>query len=232
MTLTTDPHEPRLSGRLSLTLSLIAMLDGAAAIIAEILAYDEVVYALKPLVIVVIIAVALLSSRPPTPTYRWAIVAGLLFSLAGDVLLMLPQDLFLFGVLAFAVAQVAYATAFISGGGFYRDPRSIVPFLLYGVFMAAFLWNGLQDAGMLVPTMAYLVIILFMAWQAFGHWRQTLETRSLLALIGVLLFVASDSLLAVNRFAVDIGDLAPILVLGTYYPAQLLIGRSAGDVHR
>ncbi|MGW8319908.1 MAG: lysoplasmalogenase family protein, partial [Candidatus Promineifilaceae bacterium] len=48
---------------------------------------------------------------------------------------------------------------------------------------------------------------------------------------GTLLFVASDSLLAVNRFVYDLGDLAPILVLGTYYPAQWLIAQSAGRKH-
>ncbi|MGD8855339.1 MAG: lysoplasmalogenase family protein, partial [Chloroflexota bacterium] len=81
---------------------------------------------------------------------------------------------------------------------------------------------------MLIPALAYLVVILLMAWQGLGHWRQTGETRSLLAFLGVLLFVASDSFLAVNRFVIDLGDLAPILVLGTYYPAQGLIGQSAG----
>jgi uncharacterized membrane protein YhhN len=213
-------------------LTVISVLAGAAAIVAELLAADELTYALKPLTIILIIGVALLSNRPPAPRYKWAIVAGLLFSLAGDVLLMLPYDLFLFGLIAFAVAQVGYTVAFIAGSSFYGNVRAAVPFLLFGVFMAAFLWTGLEADGMLIPALAYLVIILVMAWQGFGHWRRTRETRSLLAFLGVLLFVASDSFLAVNRFVVDLGDLAPILVLGTYYPAQGLIGQSTGRDHR
>jgi len=219
-------------GRVSLALTIGAVLAGIGAIVAELLAIDWLVYTLKPLVILLIIGVALLSSRPPAQRYKWAIVAGLVLSLAGDVLLMLPTDLFLFGLIAFALAQVAYTVAFVAGGGFYRHVRSAVPFLLYGVFMAAFLWSGLEEGGMLIPALAYLVVILVMAWQGFGHWRQTRETRSLLAFVGVLLFVASDSFLAVNRFVFDLGDLAPILVLGTYYPAQGLIGQSAGREHR
>lgn len=219
-------------GKLSLALTVGAVVAGVAAIIAELLAIDWLVYTLKPLVILLIIGVALLSSRPPAPRYKWAIVAGLVLSLAGDVLLMLPYDLFLFGLIAFALAQVAYTAAFVAGGGFYRHVRSALPFLLYGVFMASFLWTGLEEAGMLFPALVYLVVILIMAWQGFGHWRQTRETRSLLAFVGVLLFVVSDSFLAVNRFAFDLGDLAPILVLGTYYPAQGLIGQSAGRTHR
>jgi alkylglycerol monooxygenase len=230
---TIEPKEQdRSRGRLTIALTIAAALFGVAAIIAEILGAVELTYALKPLVILLVIGVALLSSRPPGPSYRWAIIAGLIFSLAGDVLLMLPYDLFLFGLIAFAVAQVAYTAAFVTGGGYYSNARSAVPFLLFGVFMAAFLWSGLEADGMLIPALAYLIIILVMAWQGFGHWRQTLETRSMLAFIGVLLFVASDSFLAVNRFVVDLGDLAPILVLGTYYPAQLLIGQSAGREHR
>jgi uncharacterized membrane protein YhhN len=233
MNQTAEPQEQdRRPGRISLALTVIAVLTGAAAIFAELLAADELTYALKPLTILLIIGIALLSSRPPAPRYKWAIVAGLLFSLAGDVLLMLPYDLFLFGLIAFAVAQVAYTVAFVAGSGFYGNVRVAMPFLLFGVFMAAFLWTGLEANGMLIPALAYLVVILVMAWQGFGHWRQTRETRSLLAFLGVLLFVASDSFLAVNRFVVDLGNLAPILVLGTYYPAQGLIGQSAGREHR
>ncbi len=232
MTENTEPLEQNdRPGRLTLGLTIAAILTGAAAIIAEILAADGLTYALKPLTIALIIAVAWLSTRPPAPRYKRAIIVGLAFSLAGDVLLMLPQDLFLFGLIAFAVAQLAYIVAFVSGGGFYRNVRAAVPFLLFGFFMAAFLWTGLEADGMVVPALVYLVIILVMAWQGYGHWRQTGETRSLLAFVGVLLFVASDSFLAVNRFVIDLGDLAPILVLGTYYPAQGLIGQSAGRKH-
>jgi uncharacterized membrane protein YhhN len=130
------------------------------------------------------------------------------------------------------VAQLLYTAAFISAGGFYWSFRSLIPFLLFGVFMAAFLWTGFQDQGVLIPALLYLVVILLMAWQAYGHWRQMPEIRSQLAFIGALLFVASDSFLAVNRFVFDLESLAPILVLGTYYPAQWLIAQSAGRQHR
>lgn len=218
-------------GALTLILTVLAMLSAGGTIAAEIFEAEVLVYILKPLTIGLIILVAILSGDPPARSYKFAIVLGLLFSMAGDVLLMIPEDWFLWGLIAFAATQLAYTSAFISGNGFYRNYRSAVPFLLYGVFMAAFLWTGLEQDGMLVPALAYLVIILVMAWQGYGNWRQTLETRSLLAFAGVLLFVASDSFLAVNRFAFDLGTLSPILVLGTYYPAQWLIAQSAGRKH-
>ncbi len=83
---------------------------------------------------------------------------------------------------------------------------------------------------MRMPALIYMVIILVMAWQAFGQWRQIGEWRALLAFIGALLFVFSDLALAVNRFANPI-DMAALVVLGTYYPAQWLIALSAGREH-
>ena len=53
------------------------------------------------------------------------------------------------------------------------------------------------------------------------------QTRAFLAFVGAILFVISDLALAVNRFASPI-DMAALLVLGTYYPAQWLIALSAG----
>ncbi|MBV9110557.1 MAG: lysoplasmalogenase, partial [Gemmatimonadetes bacterium] len=54
------------------------------------------VYVAKPLTTTLIIALAM--SRPsPIGGYREAIAAGLVCSLAGDVLLMLPSDRFVAG---------------------------------------------------------------------------------------------------------------------------------------
>ena len=216
-------------GPLTLVLSVLALLAAVSSITAEILDAQTLAYFTKPVTLALIIGVALVSHDSPSPFYKWTIIAGLIFSLAGDVLLMVPQDLFLWGLIAFAVAQLFYTTAFIHGGGFYGNFRSAVPFLLFGIFMGALLWSNLDD--MLIPAMVYLVIILVMAWQGYGHWRQYPGTRGRLLFIGVLLFVASDSFLAVNRFLYDLENLAPILILGTYYPAQWLIAQSAGNRH-
>lgn len=218
-------------GPLTLILTVIALLTGVSAITAELLDVALVAYIMKPVTIGLIIVMALVTFASPSPAYKWAILIGLLFSLAGDILLMIPEDLFLCGLIAFAIAQVAYIAAFSSSGGFYRDFRSAVALLLYGVLMAALMWSGLREDGVLIPALIYLAVILTMVWQAYGQWRQQPETRSMLAFTGALLFVASDSFLAANRFAFDLGQLAPILILGTYYPAQWLIAQSAGRRH-
>ena len=113
-------------------------------------------------------------------------------------------------------------------GGFYRTFWGTIPFLLVGIVLGIVLWPDLGD--MKSPVLAYMIIILIMAWQALGQWRQTGEIRALLAFLGAILFVISDLALAVNRFATPI-DMAALLVLGTYYPAQWLIALSAGQEH-
>ena len=63
-------------------------------------------YVFKPLTLIPILGLALTAPPARPPRYRWGIVAGLLFSLAGDVLLMLPSDRFLAGLLSFLAAHV------------------------------------------------------------------------------------------------------------------------------
>lgn len=228
--LTQSQKESLKLGPLTLVLTILAFLASVSVITGEILEADGLTYVLKPVIMALIILVAFISLNVPSRVYKWAIIVGLTFSLAGDVLLMLPQDLFLWGLIAFAAAQLAYIAAF-TAGGFHRNFRSAAPFVLFGIFMAVFLWSGMEEDGVLIPGLIYLVIIMVMAWQGYGNWRQTLETRTMLAFAGALLFVASDSFLALNRFMYDLGDLAPILVLGTYYPAQWLIAQSTGRKH-
>jgi uncharacterized membrane protein YhhN len=93
----------------------------------------------------------------------------------------------------------------------------VLPFAIYGVLIYAILSPGLN--GMAVPVAAYIVVILTMAWQAWDQWDQVRERWALLAFIGAVLFVISDSVLALNRFGEPFAA-ARALTLNTYYSAQ------------
>ena len=68
---------------------------GAGLLIAgELTGNRTAVCVFKPLAIATVIAMVLLSSSRPTSKYRLLIATGLLWSAAGDVLLMLPGNLF------------------------------------------------------------------------------------------------------------------------------------------
>ncbi|HVG35877.1 MAG TPA: lysoplasmalogenase, partial [Pyrinomonadaceae bacterium] len=85
------------------------------------------------------------------------------------------------------------------------------------------LWPGL--ASMKAPVMIYMLVIIAMAWQALNRWAATGEQGSALAFAGAMLFVASDSLLAVNRFRKRIRG-AQVYIMSTYFMAQWLIALS------
>jgi uncharacterized membrane protein YhhN len=208
---------------LLMLLSILVLVSAILTIRAEYRGPRRRVYLFKPLTVVLIILIAWQAKFPASPFYRYLVVAGLLCSLAGDVFLMLPRDRFVEGLLSFLVAHLFYIAAFTYDGGRVLNVWAAVPLLAYGGLMLGLLWMRLGR--MRVPVVIYVLAILLMAWQASNRWLATGEAGSLLALFGALLFVASDSMLAWDRFRGRFRN-AHALVLGTYFAAQLLIALS------
>ncbi|HEU4596473.1 MAG TPA: lysoplasmalogenase [Pyrinomonadaceae bacterium] len=208
---------------LSTLLSTLALVSAIHTIRAEYRGPRRRVYLFKPLTVVLIILIALEGNFSSPTIYRYLIVAGLLCSLAGDVFLMLPRDRFVEGLASFLVAHVLYIAAFSSGG--VRAPSVWVGVLLaaYGALMLRLLWPRLGK--LRAAVLIYVLAILLMAWLASSRWLVMGEAGSLPAFLGALLFVASDSLLAWNRFQGGFRA-AQAWVLGTYFAAQWLIALS------
>jgi uncharacterized membrane protein YhhN len=205
-------------------LTLLALVSAILCIRAEESAGPRrSVYIFKPLTIAWIILVALQEKNPGSPVYKNLIIVGLLCSLVGDIFLMLPSDLFIPGLLSFLVAHLFYIAAFASGAPRLALLWYALPFLLYGGLM---LWLLFPHLGrMKLPVLIYMLVILTMAWQALVRWRETGEAGSKLAFFGALLFTASDSILALNRFRGRIRH-GEFYVLSTYFTAQWLIALS------
>lgn len=180
-------------------------------------------YVFKPLTTSLIILFAALIPVPVGQTYRTLILIGLLFSLAGDIFLMLPQDRFVAGLVSFLAAHLAYIAAFISLGGLIWDFPALAGYALYGAIMLSMLWQGL--GALRIPVLLYIVVILVMGWQALALWRLYGGGTALSAALGAAFFVVSDSILAYDRFR----SRCPAtrgLVLSTYFVAQTLIALS------
>ena len=200
----------------------LAFASGALAILAEYRGQRRVVYIFKPLTILLIIWIAL-SAEASHTLYKYLIVAGLLFSLAGDIFLMLPSDRFIAGLVSFLIAHLFYIAAFTIDGGGRPVFWTAIPFLIYGVVM---LWVLVPRLGkMKVPVMVYMLVILLMVWQALNRFINTELAGSLYAFAGAALFAASDSFLALNRFRRPFRS-AQFLILSTYFTAQWLIALS------
>jgi uncharacterized membrane protein YhhN len=207
----------------TLILTILAIISALIHMWAEYQGPAILIYIFKPLTMVFIILIALLAKDPPSNRYKYAIIAGLLFSLVGDFFLMLPVDLFIAGLVSFLIAQLIYIYAFRSGRSWRFKFLAMLLFAIYGVLVYMILLPGLN--GMAVPVAFYIIVILTMAWQAWDQWDQERTRWALLAFIGAVLFVISDSILAFNKFGEPFAA-ARALTLSTYYTAQWLISNS------
>jgi uncharacterized membrane protein YhhN len=132
---------------------------------------------------------------------------GVIFCLAGDIFLMLPGDMFIFGLLAFLVGQACYVVGF----------NSSAPFLnLWGVFLVIMLgiyigWlypviaRSLVEKGkgkLKIPVLIYSIVISLMVYSALMTWTRPgwFVVSALFASIGAIFFYVSDSILAWDRF--------------------------------
>ena len=204
-------------------LTLLAILSASIHIRAEYRGPRQHVYIFKPLTMVFILLIAILG-QATLPFYKYMIVTGLVFSLAGDVFLMLPSDRFVAGLVAFLMAHLFYIAAFVSEiSALTWWP--LVPVVIYGIVVYTILAPSLGK--LKLPVLAYIVVITIMAWLAWERWSQTGQSGALLASVGAVLFVISDTILALNRFR---GAFKPAraLNLTTYFAAQWLIAGSVG----
>lgn len=220
-------------------LLLLYLLLSLANLIAEGTGTEWLILSSKPLLLTVLSLWFYREARPLDSRFSKMLLAGLVCSIGGDTLLMLvehgPQRayFFLLGLGSFLIAQVCYAIAFwtypgAADGDVRRRPLRALPFVLYLVGIVGMLWDGIP-AGMKVPVVVYAATIVSMAIGAFNlrglHGRDVF----LGLMAGVLLFVLSDSLIAVNKFGQPV-PYARLLIMGTYLLGQYLIARNGAAI--
>jgi uncharacterized membrane protein YhhN len=153
--------------------------------------------------------------RSPRSAYRNRIAVGLLLSAVGDVAI---ERHFVAGLVAFLFAHVAYSAAFLSDTWRARWARA-VPVAAYAAGFTLLLWPGL---GPLRPAfLAYALAIGTMLWRAaagVGH-RGAPSRGEWAALAGAVLFAASDSLIALDRFRAPIPG-ASVAIMLLYWAGQ------------
>jgi uncharacterized membrane protein YhhN len=145
-------------------------------------------------------------------------IAGLLFSAVGDVLLQF-DGLFIFGMAGFAAAHVCYVTFFVRSGALANlRTKWWIPagYLALWIALTAWLWSGLGD--LQIPVAAYSLLLF-----STGATSAGLSGRTGL---GGLLFVLSDSLIALriaDEATYDRLPLGGVWVMVTYLAAQFLL---------
>jgi uncharacterized membrane protein YhhN len=204
-------------------LPLLSLASGALAIRFYYRGPRSWVYLFRPLTIILIILIALLETNPVSVPYKAFIIGGLLFSLAGDIFMMLPNKRFLLGLVSFFVCQVCYIFAFRPPSGRPVAPGILLPFIILALLIFRVLAPSLGK--LKLPVFLYIAAITAMVWLAAGRFIDSGETKALLAFVGAMLFFVSDTLVGADRFIKKF-ELAQLFILATYFPAQLLIAMS------
>ena len=175
---------------------------------------------MKLIPMALIILFALTTRTLFSRTYKQIVVMGLIVSMIADGVIYW----FIIGLITFFTAHIFYIVAFRHMA---RKPIPIwaaIPLILYGIGMAIWLAGAQFSAGQTVlgiAIIAYICVISTIGWMA-------IRTRLPLAIIGALLFMFSDSVLAIDRFVYAI-PFRDALVMISYYAAQVFIAASIGS---
>jgi uncharacterized membrane protein YhhN len=123
---------------------------------------------------------------------------------------------------------VCYRALFRLGVPCFPRRRGLAATVAAAAGMAVFLFPYLGPV-LKVAVPAYALVISLMAAQAIGRAAVVRDPASVAVAAGAVLFMASDTLLAINKFALPL-PMAQFWVLGTYYAAQVLIVHNARPV--
>jgi len=160
---------------------------------------------------------------------------GIVFSLAGDMLLMVSLDrMFLFGLVAFLLTHLSYILGFreeLTNASAWSLVLMII-ILINSLRLIRRILRSIRATGqnaLVTPVIVYGLVISFMLYTAMSTiyhpaWK---TNASLLVSLGAFSFYISDLILAWNKFVAPIKN-ARIFNIVTYYLGQ--IGLIAGVI--
>ena len=198
----------------------------AADLVAIYLGNETLRTISKPLLVPVLMFYFLLQTRLVISGLKLWIILALFFSWVGDILLLFDQKgpiFFLLGLSSFLIAQVFYII-FFHNIRMKEYIRGNALFLLLVVVYYGILISLLSPylGEMKLPVRIYGVVISFMLMLAMHMLFSRNKKAGWWMMIGAILFVTSDSLLAFNKFYSPF-NYAEIIVMLTYGLAQLFI---------
>ena len=204
-------------------LNYLVAATAIAAIFASLLHFDVTFIVLKPLTTILILIVAVKFQASNRSKIGALTIVALLACLAGDVFL-LNDDNFVFGLAAFLVAQCLFAFIFYSlaGGRLFATPFLLL--MLFGGGAYYMLLPKLDNLA--IPVAVYISCILIMCWQGINIWLARRDRTGQALSIAAVLFVFSDSIIAVDKFLLPF-DLSVLLILASYWLSIAMIANIA-----
>jgi uncharacterized membrane protein YhhN len=177
----------------------------------------------KPFILLSLMALYVVSVSERNKTY----ILALLFSFMGDFFLIFEGELyFIVGLVSFLIAHLFFIKIVfgrLQKSTISKILVSIFPFLTLFLFLIFFLKDTLNE--LLIPVIIYGFTISIFGVVAMLDYVNTKTTQSFLMFVGALIFISSDSILAINKFY-NTTQIFGVLIMITYIIAQYLIYRS------
>ena len=181
---------------------------------------SSVVFIAKPLLMITLFWYYFVNTKKLNKLFA----AGLFFSLLGDVLLLGTGELyFIFGLLFFLIAHVFYILMvfrLLKKTQISQILIASIPYLLIFIALLNVLYSGLGE--MKIPVVVYALTISFFGMSSLILFLQNKTKTTFLLVLGVLIFITSDAVLAINMFY-EKQTFYPLLIMLTYVMAQFLI---------
>jgi uncharacterized membrane protein YhhN len=188
----------------------------------------------KPAIVISLLLMLALSTRLRGRFHK-RVCTGLIFALAGDVLLMYvanEESYFMYGLAAFLLCHVFYTSAF------YLDFKSApeldkkgarIAILCCAIVSISFYFFLRPHLGVMkLPVMIYVLAISMMVMMACFRNQRVNTSSFRLILFGALCFMLSDAILAYNKFVAPF-HYAGTWIMATYMIAQYLITLGAAE---
>lgn len=210
--------------KISLAFLLLAAIDITGLLIQS----DRLHYVAKPLLIPALLL--LLYFTASHVKGKTLLMAGLVFSWMGDVLLMFESRdklFFIFGLACFLTTHVFYIIYFLrirpaNISLLKKQPILMALVPAYGITLVWQLYPHLGD--LKLPVMVYAAVICTMLLCSLHVYLKVNKKAAVYYLSGAAAFVLSDSLLAVNKFYEPFAY-AGVFIMLTYCAAQYFIVR-------
>lgn len=187
---------------------------------------EDAAWYLKPFLLPFLILAVYVHERFNT---QRILLTALILSWIGDIILMFADNgklYFIAGLIAFLLSHISYIKLFSKQLKIYLKKSKIIFWIgvtaiaFYLIVMMLILLPSLGD--LKIPVFLYALtisIMLLFALKGFLNWQ---KPANIYILIGAIVFVASDSLLAFDKFYAPL-QYSSILIMATYLIAQYLI---------
>lgn len=176
----------------------------------------------KPFLMPVLIGLYLVTARKRN---FWVVLA-LVFSCIGDLLLIDKENYFVFGLASFLIAHLVYikiTSEELKKVHWTQVLLGCIPFVLFLAGLLQLLFPNLNSFK--IPVVVYGIVISTFGASTLLLYRLERSTENLWLLLGALLFIASDSLIAIHKFY-NPQEFYGAIIMITYILAQFLITKS------